>query len=151
MSESVILGLRGCRAFHQDLQWWLALLAGPVFWLLWSCWHPPLPGWPAALELLSLVLLQPLIEELVFRGMVQGYLLQTPWGRLRLGGFTSANLLTAMLFTGLHALSHTPAWALAVFLPALVFGYFRERSGCIYAPLLLHAAYNLGYFLLWPA
>lgn len=151
MSESVILGLRSCRAFHQDFQWWLALLAGPVFWLFWSHWHPPLQGWPDPLILLSLVLVQPLLEELIFRGVVQGHLLQTDWGRSRLGIFTSANLLTALLFTGLHALSHTPAWALAVFPPALLFGYFRERSGCIYAPFMLHALYNLGYFLLWPA
>ena len=151
MTEAAILGLRGCRRFHRDFQWWLALLGGPAFWLLWSHWHPPLPGWPGALDLLSLVLLQPFVEELIFRGWMQGYLLQSGWGRARLGVFTLANLLTAIVFSALHALSHTPAWALAVFLPALAFGHFRERSGCIYAPLLLHAAYNFGYFLLWPA
>ena len=151
MSEAAILGLRGCRPFHRDFLWWLSLLAGPAFWLVWSSWHPPLPGWPDPLALLSLALLQPFVEELVFRGFVQGHLLQTGWGYSRLGVFTLANLLTSALFSALHVLSHTPAWALAVFLPALVFGHFRERSGCIYAPLLLHAAYNFGYFLLWPA
>lgn len=150
MTPAAAWGLRGCRGFGRDPLWWAALLGGPVFWLLWAQWHPPAR---AALPLVfwfSVVLWQPVLEELFFRGFLQGRFLRQAWGARRLGGISAANALTALIFALFHLLQHSPFWAAAVFIPGLLFGCLRERSGCIYAPFALHAFYNLGYFLLWP-
>jgi len=91
----------------------------------------------------------PVVEELVFRGGVQGELAR--WvPRTRRGPVSAANLATSALFSGLHLLSHPPLWAAAVFLPSLVFGAFRDRRSGVGAPILLHGWYNAGYFGLFP-
>ncbi len=126
----------------------LALAAGMLFWLALAALGKagPLHGWTA---LLLLVLLQPLLEELLFRGLIQGKLLTLPWGgQRRFAGFTLANLATSLLFTALHFASHSPLWAAGVLLPSLLFGYFRDRHDSIYPAIALHVFYNGGYFLL---
>ena len=103
---------------------------------------------------LSLVLVQPLLEELVLRGLVQGLALGLALGlstrhgvALRLGPLSVANALTTGLFVALH-LPHQPLpWALAVALPSLVLGHLRERLGSVWPGVLLHAIYNLGFGL----
>ena len=37
----------------------------------------------------------------------------------------------------------------AVLLPSLVFGFFKDRSGALWAPMALHVFYNSGYFWLF--
>ncbi|MFQ5643803.1 MAG: JDVT-CTERM system glutamic-type intramembrane protease [Thiogranum sp.] len=93
-------------------------------------------------------LLYPIIEELVFRGYVQDLAHQrlAPW---RIGPLSHANILTSLLFTALHFINHSPLWAAAVFVPSLLFGFFKERSGRLAAPMVLHVFYNSGYFLLF--
>lgn len=129
------------------------MAAGPVFWIVWMQFHPPQFEILGQLRLgfwLSVVVLQPALEEFLFRGMLQGTFLHSGWGSQRLGMLSFANIATALIFAFLHLLHHPPLWAAAIFFPALLFGLFRDRSGCIYAAFLLHAFYNLGYFLLWP-
>jgi membrane protease YdiL (CAAX protease family) len=134
--------------------WFLAALAaGPAAWALLALWLPVVdPGWPAArpLQFLALVLLYPVLEELVFRGLLQGWLLRRGWGDRRAGPVTAANLAAALAFAAAHLLRVSPAWAAAVFLPGLVFGYFRERHG-IGAAIALHAWYNAGFVWLFHA
>jgi len=36
-------------------------------------------------------------------------------------------------------------WALAAFVPSMLFGYFRDRYACIYPALALHIVYNSGF------
>ena len=140
-------------ALRQGWEWlgdWhfaLALLAGVLFWLglAGPAEGAAVHGW-AALALL--VLLQPLFEELLFRGLVQGKLLARAWGRRRCAGLTGANLATSALFTALHFASHPPLWAAGVLLPSLLFGYFRDRHDSVYPAIALHVFYNAGYFLL---
>ena len=60
-----------------------------------------------------------------------------------------ANLLTSLLFTALHFINHAPLWAAAVFFPSLVFGFFKDRTGKLAAPIILHVFYNSGYFWLF--
>jgi len=98
--------------------------------------------------LASLILLQPLLEELLFRGLLQGWLLAWPWARRQLGGFTLANLVVTLLFTALHLISHPPLWAAGVLLPSLLYGYFRDRHDSVLPAIALHVFYNAGYFLL---
>lgn len=123
----------------------LAMLAAPVVWLaLWA-----LNALPAALALpllLRFVLVQPVVEELVFRGMLQGWLrtkLHWQWH-----GITAANLVTSVAFAAAHLLYQPPSWALAVFIPSIVFGYFRDRHESTLPSVLLHAWYNAGFFVL---
>ena len=95
-----------------------------------------------------LVLLQPVLEELLFRGLIQGKLLTWNWGKRQFAGFTLANLATSLLFTALHFASHPPLWAAGVLLPSMLFGYFRDRHDSVYPAIALHVFYNAGYFLL---
>jgi len=144
------LALRKGRYGFGDSHFMLALLAGMLFWLLWpwlagSRADAPPHSWPA---LAMLVLLKPLMEELLFRGLIQGKLLAYAWGRRPLVGLTRANLTSSAVFTMLHFTSHPPLWAIGVLLPSLLFGYFRDRHDSIYPAIALHIFYNAGYYLL---
>lgn len=142
------VGLTGYRPFYRDRQFVLALLAGMVVWLVFQGWLPVIPLKENILLFLSLVLLQPVLEELLFRGVVQGQFRLRTWGGEKRWGMTQANLLTSVLFVLAHAFYHPPLWAIAVFVPSLVFGYFRDRYGNITPSLVLHVYYNMGFFLL---
>lgn len=141
------LGLRMGWRWLADPRFALALAAGVAFWLAlaWLDFTPPVYG---AAALVSLVLLQPLVEELLFRGLLQGWLAERPWGRRGFAGFTLANLAVSLVFTALHFVNHPPLWAAGVLLPSLLFGYFRDRNGSVLPAIALHVFYNAGYFLL---
>lgn len=81
--------------------------------------------------LLVVVLVGPIAEEMLFRGWMQGGL------RLLLGP-TAAVVLTAVLFGALHGLLLTLPLGLLGFL----FGWLRERSGGLAAPVLAHMLHN---------
>lgn len=120
---------------------WLALglLVGPQM-------RAPAGWWAWA----SLVLVQPLLEELVFRGILQGQALQlTSRGGppRRLGPVTLANVLVTAGFVALHLRNQPLAWALAVAAPSLVFGHLRERFASVWPAVLVHAVYNAGFGL----
>lgn len=135
------------RRLLPDRQFHLALLAGVVVLGTLALLQPPQPGWPTAWRLVSFVLLYPLLEEYLFRALLQ----ETLATRLpaRTGPLSHANLLTSVLFALAHLLYHPPLWAMAVFFPSLVFGHFRERYHHLLPHTLLHALYNGGYLLLW--
>lgn len=108
-----------------------------------------LPGYaccsrPTGSSALQLVIVAPVLEELLFRGVLQGRLLETTWGR---DGrfFTRANLATSACFAVFHLVSHAWAWSLAAFVPSLVFGHFRDRYRSLMWPIVVHAFYNAGY------
>jgi membrane protease YdiL (CAAX protease family) len=100
-------------------------------------------GWSAWV---SFVLVLPVVEELVFRGLLQGQLLRLSSAR-RIGPLTVANLCTTAGFVLMHMAKQPPYWALAVALPSLVFGHLRERFGSVWPAMLLHALYNAGFGL----
>ena len=141
------LGLAPGWRWLADPRFILALAAGVVFWiaLAWLGMQPPPLGLAA---LASVVLLQPVVEELLFRGLLLGWLGEKRWGRRQFAGFTLANLATALAFTALHFINHPPLWAAGVLLPALLFGYFRDRHASVLPAIALHVFYNAGYFLL---
>ena len=97
--------------------------------------------------IVSFLLLYPLVEEWVFRGVLQGELLKRAWGKRRGIGISNANLVTSIVFVSLHLINQPPAWALAVLLPSLVLGHFRERHDSLLPPMLLHPLFNLTYLL----
>ena len=63
----------------------------------------------------------------------------------------TANLLTSLVFAGMHFFYHLPLWAAAVFIPSLVFGYFKDKYLSLGPPILLHVYYNSGYYWLFGA
>ncbi len=91
--------------------------------------------------------MSPLIEEIAFRGTLQGLLLQSATGRVRVGVISVANGITALLFGVMHGLNHGSLVDLLTFFPGLVFGFFRERYALLLPVILLHSYYNAG--LLW--
>jgi uncharacterized protein len=120
---------------------WMALggfaggrMHAPATWAAWA----------------SFVLLQPLIEELVFRGILHGQALRLTalsGQPRRLGPVTLANVLVTIAFVALHMRAQPLAWALAVAVPSLVFGHLRERFASVWPAVGLHAFYNLGFAL----
>ena len=102
--------------------------------------------WPDKfpLKILDQLLVVALPEEFFFRGYLQQRLkLQFGGGPsvfgVRLGG---AFWLTQVLFALGHLVEPYP-WRLAVFFPALLFGWLREKSGSLPAGILYHASCNL--------
>jgi hypothetical protein len=105
---------------------------------------PALPGGFATLAVVQ-VLVIALPEEMFYRGFVQ-----TAWARgapergvtvlgARLGrGFVA----TQALFALGHLVVLQP-WRLGTFFPGLLFGWLRERTGSVAAPVALHALSNL--------
>ena len=94
------------------------------------------------------ILLQPIIEEISFRGWIQGFLLGRDIGNHRWWLISSANVITTLLFGVIHLVYHTPIWAFLVTLPSLLYGYFRERFDSVIPAIVLHIFYNLTYFSL---
>ncbi|MEW6766262.1 MAG: JDVT-CTERM system glutamic-type intramembrane protease [Pseudomonadota bacterium] len=142
------LGLRPVWGWARDAHFHLALaaglLTGVVLWAVMPSGYAR-PVWSAPWLLMSFLLLQPALEELLFRGVIQGQTLSFHWGRRRWLGISMANIVTSILFVLLHLMHHTPIWALAVFVPSLVFGHLRERHASLWPALLMHSGYNAIY------
>lgn len=128
---------------------YIGLLAlGPLFWLAYYIYAHQAPmhvSWPlsAPMRFALLVLIYPIFEEIVFRGLVQEGLAR--WLPQRLGILSLANILTSVVFAALHLVQQSPLWALGIFFPSLVFGFSKERYLTLWAPIILHGWYNLGF------
>ena len=96
-----------------------------------------------------MALLYPIVEELVFRDLLQKKLWQTPLNRLSIYCISMPNIATSIIFTAFHFLAHPPLWAVSVFIPSLVYGFLRDRYQHVLPAVLLHVFYNGGYFLLF--
>lgn len=152
MSQSSLpeeLGLTRDAGFLRDPLWWTAagigLIVAACLWLLLPDDIPTPPPF-GPLQWLSVIAWQPAVEELAFRGLLQGQLLKALWGRRRLLNMTAANIVTSLTFTGLHFLDHPPILAISVFAPSLVFGWLRERHRNIWSPMVMHGLFNAEYF-----
>ncbi len=109
-----------------------------------------LAGW--VLAVLFLVIVQPIAEELLFRGMLHPYL------RALIGGWPGL-VLTAILYAVFHlliygnptALDQTSAWRelIAPFAGGLLLGGVRATSGSTRAAMLVHA--GMGAFAIMGA
>jgi uncharacterized protein len=102
---------------------------------------------PDRLPLLALVqlLVVALPEELFYRGWMQTAWARTAPGRgvTVLGARLGAGFLwTQLLFAAGHLVTLQP-WRLGTFFPGLLFGWLRERTGSIAAPIVVHALSNL--------
>jgi membrane protease YdiL (CAAX protease family) len=148
----------------RSLAWSLGLAAMvfPLFWIgfVWW-WHPRqpfvwIPPESPLDEVLGQVMVIALPEEAFYRGYVQSAL-DRAWakkqaepskaahGRLRLLGADVgwAIPITSAMFALGHFLTDPHPQRLAVFFPALLFGWLRCRTGGIGAALMLHAMANM--------
>lgn len=152
---SASTGLRGALGLGRPDRGWLhwlrdrhfviaALAALPAWIALGQLAGERMQVGLALPALISLVVVQPLVEELVFRGALQGHLMERGWTR-RIGPVSSANLGTTVAFVALHFMAQPPAWAIAVAVPSLVFGHVRERVGSVLPAIALHSLYNAGF------
>jgi len=140
-----------------DWHFVLALLAGPVVWMAGAVIWQPTTEWHWTLarlqQFMMVVVLYPVLEEVVFRGALQGWFREHHYGLRAWAGLSVANILTSLIFSAMHLWSHPPLWAAAVLIPSLVFGYFRDRYDDqalpLLAPVVLHIFYNAGWLLLF--
>ncbi len=133
-SEEGLHPFGGGWVFVRDPLFYLTALAGALAWLV-----PEQSQGMAWTMLLS----KAALEECAFRYGLQGWLRDYAWCRyIPLPGISMANVLTSLVFTGAHFISHPPVWAAAVFVPSLIFGWAWDRYRNIMAPILLHFFYN---------
>ena len=141
----------GWWAWLRDTHAMLALLAAVPVWLALALWAGAYMRYPAGMwAWASLLLVQPVLEELVFRGILQGQalrLMALNGEPRRLGPVTLANVLVTVGFVALHLRAQPLAWALAVAGPSLVLGHLRERLGSVWPAMLVHVIYNAGFGL----
>jgi hypothetical protein len=143
------IGLKHKPRCYRNIRFLLAMLAGACFLLLF---HDVIPAFSSSFKFnwtvfLSLVIWQPLIEEVLFRGIIQGQFAKREWGKHSWLNISSANLVTSVLFVVMHMINSSPLFALTVFVPSLVFGYFRDYCNSIYPCIILHSAYNAMVFV----
>jgi uncharacterized protein len=84
----------------------------------------------------------PIIEELFFRGLVQGAF-------TRRIGAVPAIFVTAVIFCVAHVLSEGPTAPIALFPAAVVLGYLRYKTGRLAAGMVAHALFNASLFALF--
>ena len=126
------------------------LLAGPVVWAALATALPATPATlPPARVLVWGVLVAPVLEELAFRGALQGALLERPALARRRAGLTGANALASLAFAAAHLWSQSPLQALSVIAPSLAFGACRDRYASVVPGTLLHGFYNAGFLWLF--
>ena len=98
-----------------------------------------------AVRVVVQLLVVALPEELFYRGFVQTAWARTDPGRgvTVLGARLGAGFVwTQVLFAAGHLVVLQP-WRLGTFFPGLLFGWLRERTGGLAAPIVLHALSNL--------
>jgi membrane protease YdiL (CAAX protease family) len=138
-------GLRRPRSGSLDGAFVIILTLGvAVGWQLGRLSPMPAVATPALVA--SLLLWQPVAEELLFRGMLQGALLREPRFAVSVAGISLANLVVSAGFVLMHLMHHPWPWALGVFVPSLIFGYYRDTSGSTLPPILLHVVFNAAFF-----
>lgn len=99
----------------------------------------PWPAYPpviVAVRILAIGILGPILEELLFRGVLYHRL-----GRTRLG-LTGAIVLIAAGWAALHTGQPWPEIGFT-FLDGVVLGFARRHTGSIFAPCAMHACGNL--------
>lgn len=87
--------------------------------------------------IISAVVMAPLIEEILFRGILQTSLLRVLHGRR-----WAALVIAAALFAVVHWWVVPWHNLLVLFVLGLAWGYLYERTGSLLAPILAHAVFN---------
>ena len=122
------------------------LIAAVIAPLLLGSWLPPwddsILAWGLSGAIIFGVSIA-VVEEVIFRGGIQAWLLRKNIFKISLLGLSRANWLTSSLFAAAHVWQHPLVLVPGYLAVSLVLGYFRERYNGILVPVLLHAWYNL--------
>ena len=87
--------------------------------------------------ILSIVVLAPVAEELVFRGYLFGV-----WRNTRMG-LPGTLILTSLLFSAIHWGQYGVIPLIFIFSFSVLVGVAREKTGSVWVPIILHSAANL--------
>lgn len=98
--------------------------------------------------LLIQVIMVALPEEFFFRGYIQTVLAQKFSKTFRFLGIPGLTMtwavpITSFIFAFSHSIITFQWWHFAIFFPSLAFGYLREKTDGLVAPILFHAVSNL--------
>ncbi len=140
------LGLKSDLKFLYDWRFYLAIAAAQFFYIALFMLTKSVLHLHGGIHFFLFQLYIAASEELLFRGFLLGILKE------RIGshffGISTANILTALVFSVFHLFGHPLLWAAGTFFPALIFGYFREKYNLLPA-VLLHFIYNSEYFMIF--
>ena len=142
------IGLIAWPPFYKDRLFLAALFSGAIVWVV--LWFSVVPTFTigessiAAIIFLTVVW-HPVLEEILFRGVVQGALFNKAWGSKQFLGLSAANWLTSFLFVSAHLFFQPWMWAISVLIPSLVYGFFRDKYASIYPCIILHSFFNGGF------
>jgi membrane protease YdiL (CAAX protease family) len=84
-----------------------------------------------------------IVEELIFRGVVQAATGQVFGGR-------TGVLLSSILFSSLYLSSLSPSYFLLVSLAGLYFGYCAYTTRSLGGVAVAHGLMNIGLIVIWP-
>lgn len=119
---------------------WIAAFFGVYIELIQA------PPFESIATILTAVLLFPVLEELVFRGLfwdLWGFFARNKAGLI--ASVAVKNCFISVCFSLLHAINYGALGAVLVFIPSLWLGWLRERSGSLKVCCLVHVLWNLGY------
>jgi len=97
----------------------------------------PADGWLIVVAAL-VVIVTPVLEELLYRGLIQETLRTLGAGRW------PAIILTAVVFALMHWQVTAPHAVVSLFVLSLGFGWAYERTGRLTASIVMHMLFNLG-------
>ena len=102
------------------------------------------------LYFLNQVILVALPEEIFFRGYLETKLTQVFAPKFKIWGapFGWGVILSALVFAFSHSLIHFQWWHFSIFFPALLFSWFRQKTGTVWMGVLFHALCNLASYLI---
>ena len=134
-----------------DPHWYIAFILAIIFWVVYDLFvqtATPKNLLETPQIILLPVIIYPILEEIVFRGVIQSQLTRRLKGRSYLG-LSLANINTSLLFSALHFIHQPPLMAALIFFPSLVFGYFKDRHHTVLPSIYLHMFYNAGFLILF--
>ena len=146
--QRLTLGWQRPRSFGAVVVWWLFFLAVAAGFELLLYSYGALEhgyfrhtGYVAALLIVGMVLLAPLAEELLFRGMFLGFLVR------KLSNPHVAIVVQALVFVMFHNFAYQGTFAGNVgiaqsFVDACIFAYARIHTNSIFVPVALHMTGN---------
>lgn len=97
----------------------------------------PADGWLIVMSAL-VVIVTPVLEELLYRGLLQETLRTLGAGRW------PAVIIAAAIFALMHWQNTAPHAVLSLFVLSLGFGWVYERTGRLTASIVMHMLFNLG-------
>jgi len=90
------------------------------------------------LLIITIVLLAPIGEELLFRGFLQKYL-EIAWGDI-----TKAILLSSLFFAAIH---FNPYWLIQIYLLGVLLGYIAWQTQSVVSSIIFHIIINASSLL----